>query len=177
MPAAWAKLAARSGARPVPGRDREGAGPPLNGRDAFEPAPTRHPGPCTPDQHARPETELIGALESGQIDYLAIYLSDARQHHFKYLDLPAQINLSDARYAKDYAQAAVKTANGVVTGVPTVYAITIPTNAAHPDWAAPSSASCSAEPAARRWRKRASAPCSRPMPATPARCRLGWAPW
>jgi molybdate/tungstate transport system substrate-binding protein len=81
------------------------------------------------------ETELIAALESGQIDYLAIYLSDARQHRFKYLDLPPQINLSDARYAKSYAMAAVPTANGTVTGVPTVYAVTIPTNAAHPDWA------------------------------------------
>ncbi|MGO8693321.1 MAG: tungstate ABC transporter substrate-binding protein WtpA [Rectinemataceae bacterium] len=81
------------------------------------------------------ETELIAALESGQIDYLAIYLSDARQHRFKYLDLPPQINLSDARYADAYAQAAVKTANGTVTGVPTVYAVTVPVNAAHPDWA------------------------------------------
>jgi molybdate/tungstate transport system substrate-binding protein len=81
------------------------------------------------------ETELIAALESGQIDYLAIYLSDARQHRFKYLDLPPQIDLSDARYAANYAQAAVKTANGIVTGVPTVYAVTVPTNAAHPEWA------------------------------------------
>jgi len=82
------------------------------------------------------ETELIAALESGQIDYLAIYLSDARQHHFKYLDLPPEIDLSDARFATSYAESAVKTANGVVAGVPIVYAITIPTNAAHPDWAA-----------------------------------------
>jgi molybdate/tungstate transport system substrate-binding protein len=81
------------------------------------------------------ETELIAALESGQIDYLAIYLSDARQHHFKYLDLPPQINLSDAKYSSMYAKAAVKTANGTVTGVPIVYAVTIPKNAAHPDWA------------------------------------------
>ena len=81
------------------------------------------------------ETELIAALESGQIDYLAIYLSDARQHHFRHLDLPPQINLSDARYAKSYAQASVETANGAVTGVPIVYAVTIPNNAAHSDWA------------------------------------------
>ncbi|MEJ2658362.1 MAG: tungstate ABC transporter substrate-binding protein WtpA [Desulfobacterales bacterium] len=81
------------------------------------------------------ETALIAALESGQIDYLAIYRSDARQHHFKYLDLPPQINLSDAEYANMYARAAVKTANGTVTGVAIVYAITIPTNAAHPEWA------------------------------------------
>lgn len=81
------------------------------------------------------ETGLIAALESGQIDYLAIYRSDARQHHFKYLDLPPQINLSDARYSHFYSEAAVKTANGTVTGVPIVYAVTIPDNAAHPEWA------------------------------------------
>ncbi len=81
------------------------------------------------------ETELVAALESGQIDYLAIYLSDARQHHFKYIDLPPEINLSDAKFAASYAKASVKTANGNVSGVPVVYAITVPTNSEHPDWA------------------------------------------
>ncbi len=81
------------------------------------------------------ETELIAALQSGQIDYLAIYLSDARQHGFKYLQLPAQIDLSNAQYASSYSQASVQTANGTVTGTPIVYAVTIPNNAANPDWA------------------------------------------
>jgi molybdate/tungstate transport system substrate-binding protein len=81
------------------------------------------------------ETELIAALQSGQIDYLAIYLSDARQRQFKYLDLPPQINLSDAKYAASYAQVSAQTANGAVTGAPIVYAVTVPNNAAHPDWA------------------------------------------
>lgn len=82
------------------------------------------------------ETELVAALESGQIDYLGIYLSDARQHHFNYIDLPPEINLSDARFAGSYAKSSVKTANGLVTGVPIVYAITVPTDSDHPDWAA-----------------------------------------
>ena len=81
------------------------------------------------------ETELIAALQSGQIDYLAIYLSDARQHGFKYLQLPPQIDLSDAKYSASYAQASVQTANGTLTASPIVYAVTIPNNAAHPDWA------------------------------------------
>ncbi|MCL4394477.1 MAG: extracellular solute-binding protein [Chloroflexi bacterium] len=81
------------------------------------------------------ETELIAALQSGQIDYLAIYLSDARQHNFKYLDLPPQIDLSDAKYAADYAKASVTTVNGTLKGSPIVYAVTIPNNAAQPDWA------------------------------------------
>ncbi|HUX38846.1 MAG TPA: extracellular solute-binding protein [Rectinemataceae bacterium] len=81
------------------------------------------------------ETELIAALQSGQIDYLAIYLSDARQHHFRYLELPPQTNLSDAKYSGLYAKASVQTANGTVTGVPTVYAVTVPDNASQPEMA------------------------------------------
>jgi molybdate/tungstate transport system substrate-binding protein len=81
------------------------------------------------------ETELIAALESGQIDYLAIYRSDALQHRFKYLQLPPQIDLSSAKYGSFYAQASVQTTNGILTGKPIVYAATIPDNAAHADWA------------------------------------------
>lgn len=81
------------------------------------------------------ETELIAALQSGQIDYLAMYRSDALQNGFKYLQLPPQINLSDAQYASSYATVSASTTNGPVTGAPIVYAATVPTNAAHPAWA------------------------------------------
>ena len=117
------------------------------------------------------ETELIAALESGQIDYLAIYLSDARQHHFKDLDLPPQINLSDARYAKSYAMAAVFDRQRTVTGVPTVYAVTIPTNAAHPDSGRPSWPSCWAKRAGRPWPPMGSGPCIPPTRPTRPRPR------
>lgn len=81
------------------------------------------------------ETELIAALESGQIDYLAIYRSDARQHKFKYLELPPQIDLSDARYAASYAKVSARTANGDLAGKPIVYAVTIPFDAPQRAWA------------------------------------------
>jgi molybdate/tungstate transport system substrate-binding protein len=81
------------------------------------------------------ETELIAALQSGQIDYLAIYLSDARQHGFEYLQLPPQIDLSDAQYSSLYAQATVQTANGSLTARPIVYAVTVPDNSTNPGWA------------------------------------------
>jgi molybdate/tungstate transport system substrate-binding protein len=81
------------------------------------------------------ETELIAALQSGQIDYLAIYVSDARQHGFRYLDLPPEINLGDARYSAVYGTASVQTANGTVPGRPIVYGVTIPDNAPQPDLA------------------------------------------
>ncbi|WP_449370099.1 extracellular solute-binding protein [Thiomonas sp.] len=87
----------------------------------------------SPDSNMRDtETDLISALELGQIDYLAIYRSDAVQHHMKSLDLPAQINLSDPKFDAEYAKAVAKTKNGELTGRPIIYALTIPTNAPHP---------------------------------------------
>lgn len=81
------------------------------------------------------ETELIAALQSGQIDYLAIYRSDARQHKFRYLELPPEIDLSDAKHAGFYAQGVAHTANGELTGKPIVYAVTIPFDAPQREWA------------------------------------------
>ena len=79
------------------------------------------------------ETDLISALQLGQIDYLAIYRSDALQHHFEYLKLPAAIDLSDPKYSADYAKSVVHTKNGALTAKPIVYALTIPRNAPHRD--------------------------------------------
>lgn len=81
------------------------------------------------------ETALLGTLQAGQIDYLAIYRSDAIQHKLKYLDLPTAINLSDAAQASTYAKATVQTKNGALSGNPIIYAVTIPTNAPHAEWA------------------------------------------
>lgn len=81
------------------------------------------------------ETALISALQVGQIDYLAIYRSDALQHHLKFIDLPAEINLSDPAQAKFYAEGVAHTKNGDLTGKPIVYAITIPNVARHAAWA------------------------------------------
>jgi molybdate/tungstate transport system substrate-binding protein len=71
------------------------------------------------------ETSLISALQLGQIDYLAIYRSDALQHHLKFVDLPAKINLSDPAEAAYYQQGIAHTKNGDLAGNPIVYAITI----------------------------------------------------
>ena len=81
------------------------------------------------------ETALISALQLGQIDYLAIYRSDALQHHFRYLDLPAEIDLGDPRDANLYANAVAHTKGGDLKGTPIVYAITIPATAPHPELA------------------------------------------
>ena len=81
------------------------------------------------------ETSLISALQIGQIDYLAIYRSDALQHHLKLIDLPADIDLSDPAHAVAYARAVAHTKNGALPGRPIVYALTIPNNAEHSGWA------------------------------------------
>jgi molybdate/tungstate transport system substrate-binding protein len=70
------------------------------------------------------ETSLISALQLGEIDYLAIYRSDALQHHLKFIDLPAKVDLSDPAQAAFYKQSVAHTKNGDLTATPIVYAIT-----------------------------------------------------
>jgi molybdate/tungstate transport system substrate-binding protein len=82
------------------------------------------------------ETSLIAALQLGQIDYLAIYRSDALQHHLEYLRLPPQIDLSDPAHGRSYAAAIAHTGNGELSGKPIVYAVTIPQSVRHPRAAA-----------------------------------------
>ena len=82
------------------------------------------------------ETSLIAALQLGQIDYLAIYRSDALQHHLEYIHLPPEIDLSDPKDAQLYKQSVAHTRNGALAGKPIVYAVTIPTGAPNPDLAA-----------------------------------------
>ena len=82
------------------------------------------------------EVELSSALETGEIDYFYIYRSVAVQHGFKFVELPAQIDLSSVDYAEEYSTVRLKTANGnIVIGTPIVYGITIPDNAMQPELA------------------------------------------
>ncbi len=71
------------------------------------------------------ETALIPTLQLGQVDYLAIYRSEALQHHLKFVDLPGKINLSDPTDAAYYQQGVAHTENGDLTGRPIVYAVTM----------------------------------------------------
>ncbi len=82
------------------------------------------------------ETSLIAALQIGQIDYLAIYRSDAIQHDLEYIHLPSTIDLSDPDHAALYRQAVAETKNGKLEGAPIVYAVTVPKAAPNAEWAA-----------------------------------------
>ncbi|NQT20354.1 MAG: extracellular solute-binding protein [Planctomycetes bacterium] len=81
------------------------------------------------------ETDLLALLEAGEIDYLFIYRSVARQHKLRVLDLPAEINLASQSHAKLYASAEVAVTGKQpgqlisLTGAPIAYSVTIPTNA------------------------------------------------
>jgi molybdate/tungstate transport system substrate-binding protein len=81
------------------------------------------------------ETSLTAALQTDQIDYLAIYRSSALEDHFLYIHLPPQISLSDPALAKTYATVTVQGAAGPTTGKPIIYGLTIPTNAPNPSLA------------------------------------------
>jgi molybdate/tungstate transport system substrate-binding protein len=79
---------------------------------------------------AETETSLIAALQSGQIDYLAIYKSNALEEHLEYIPLPPQINLSDPAMAADYAKVTIHAGSlGALTAKPIIYGLTIPASA------------------------------------------------
>jgi len=49
-----------------------------------------------------PETSLISQFETGSIDAAFAYRSMAVERGYEYIELPAQINLSDPRYAEEW---------------------------------------------------------------------------
>jgi molybdate/tungstate transport system substrate-binding protein len=82
---------------------------------------------------AETETSLLAALQSGQIDYLAIYKSNALEEHLKYIALPPQVNLADQSMAAAYAKITVNAGSlGSLTAKPIIYGLTIPSNAPDP---------------------------------------------
>ena len=79
---------------------------------------------------AETETSLLAALQSGQIDYLAIYKSNALEQRLKYIALPPQINLSDPAMAADYGKVTIHAGSlGALTAKPIIYGLTIPATA------------------------------------------------
>ena len=79
---------------------------------------------------AETETSLIAALQSGQIDYLAIYTSTAQEEHLKYIPLPPQINLSDPAMTAEYGKVSINAGSlGTLTAKPIIYGLTIPASA------------------------------------------------
>ena len=82
------------------------------------------------------ETTLDAQLDTGAVDYVLTYSSEAISHKFPYLNLDPRVNLSNLTLSDWYEQASV-TINGKLTkGAPILYDITIPNNSPDPSMGA-----------------------------------------
>lgn len=95
-----------------------------------------------PPKNVRPnEASLVALLEAGEMDYIWSYESLARSSGFRYVQLPAAIDLSSLADSATYAGAAVSVTGGTLgdsitmRGQPIVYAFSIPRAAPHPELA------------------------------------------
>jgi molybdate/tungstate transport system substrate-binding protein len=85
--------------------------------------------------------DAYGDLKAGKLDYIFSYRSTIMQNGLKFVELPAEVNLSDPAKADLYSAAKLELTNpdgskSTVTGLPIVYGLTIPSNARHPNEAA-----------------------------------------
>jgi molybdate/tungstate transport system substrate-binding protein len=83
------------------------------------------------------EVDLMGLLQTGEIDYAWSYESVAQGANLSYVTLPRAIDLSDPARAADYARAKVKIPGNSpkdsveIEGEPILYAFTVPREAPH----------------------------------------------
>ncbi len=94
----------------------------------------------TPSRQLRGNAaELAGLLSAGELDYIVEYESLARAQNFRFIALPAEIDLSDAAHAARYRSASVRVAGAggkdsvTRVGAPILYGIGVPRRAPHPD--------------------------------------------
>jgi molybdate/tungstate transport system substrate-binding protein len=74
------------------------------------------------------ETYLDAQLETGAVDYVLSYSSEAISHKLQYIDPGPQVNLSNLTLADWYAKVNVTVNGGEVTGAPILYDVTIPSS-------------------------------------------------
>jgi molybdate/tungstate transport system substrate-binding protein len=74
------------------------------------------------------ETYLDAQLETGAVDYVLSYSSEAISHKLQYIDPGPQVNLSNLTLAASYAKVDVTVNGKQLTGAPILYDLTIPSN-------------------------------------------------
>ena len=79
------------------------------------------------------EKELNFLLLAGDLDYIFDYLSSAKKYKFRYITLPAQIDLSSCKFKENYAQAKLNLGGRILKGAPIHYIITIPNSVMYPE--------------------------------------------
>jgi len=89
------------------------------------------------------EVGLIALLDSGHLDYCMIYLSNAKQYGFNYIELPDEINMGSPEHESLYEKVEVvyqhqrfATISLDRTGETIYYGVTIANNAPNPELAA-----------------------------------------
>ncbi len=94
------------------------------------------------NEYIRPkETDLLGMLESNNLDYIFLYRSVAQQHKLKYILLSDSINLKSTRLSYYYSEVSTeisgKKPGETITkkGAPMVYGLTIPKTTKNPELA------------------------------------------
>ncbi len=70
--------------------------------------------------------DLVGPLETGQIQFLFIYKSAAIAHKLNYLQLPDQVNLGNPKYSQFYSKFSYQLSKGVQKGGLIALYITVP---------------------------------------------------
>jgi len=92
-----------------------------------------------PERYLRPkEADLVALLQAGELDYAWSYRSIAQGAGLKWVDLPAEVDLSDPARAALYATASVRIPAGgagdsvTIGGAPILYALSIPEGAPDP---------------------------------------------
>ncbi|MFI5449514.1 MAG: extracellular solute-binding protein [Candidatus Bathyarchaeia archaeon] len=74
------------------------------------------------------ETTLNAQLETGAVDYVLTYSSQAISHNFQYINPGSQVNLSNLTLADWYAKVNVTVNGEFSAGSPILYDLTIPNN-------------------------------------------------
>ena len=74
------------------------------------------------------ETYLDAQLETGAVDYVLSYSSEAISHKLQYIDPGPQVNLSNLTLADWYAKVNATVNGKHVSGAPILYDVTIPSN-------------------------------------------------
>ena len=90
-----------------------------------------------PERYMRPkEADLVALVQTGDLDYAWSYRSIAQAAGLKYVDLPAEVDLSDPARAALYGSVQVRVPRGAgadsltIVGAPILYALSIPREAA-----------------------------------------------
>ncbi|HSQ31758.1 MAG TPA: extracellular solute-binding protein [Gemmatimonadaceae bacterium] len=92
-----------------------------------------------PPRNMRPNAaELAALLATGELDYIYDYQSVAESNGFRFIQLPAVIDLGDPKRVAEYAKASAKIRGAkpgstvTFTGEPILYGLTVPAGAPHP---------------------------------------------